>query len=197
MSPPSLSLRSPTRAATRDIAEAVAATLQPGDLVSLTGELGAGKTSLVQGLAAAMGVREPVRSPSFLLRRDYVGRLPSDPAVDVGLTHIDVYRIDTLHEVLELGIDEPDAARRVTVVEWGDAVRPLLGDHLEVELTLPDLDGPAPDGSAPHGSAPPGGNPSPEDDGDEPRALVVRLHGPAWCSRMDALRAATSPWSAP
>lgn len=192
MSPPSLSLRSPSRAATRDIAEAVAATLQPGDLLALTGELGAGKTSLVQGLAAAMSVREPVRSPSFLLRRDYVGRLPSDPAVDVGLTHIDVYRVNTLHEVLELGIDEPDAARRVTVVEWGDAVRPLLGDHLEVELTLPDLDGPALNGSAPGGD-----DPNPGGDGDEPRALVLRLHGPAWCSRMDALRAATSPWSAP
>lgn len=113
---------------TRALAAAVAATLRGGDVVALAGELGAGKTCFVQGAAAALGVTQRVTSPTFTLVRVYRG--------DLEVVHVDVYRLDRLHEVDELGDDlvGPD---RVTFVEWGDAVAAVLPpDRLEVELLL-------------------------------------------------------------
>src|SRR5688572_23076479 len=85
-------------AETRRLAATVAGALRAGDVVALTGELGAGKTCFVQGAAAALGVTERVTSPSFLLRRDYHGDLP--------LVHLDVYRLERLQDVIDLGIDD-------------------------------------------------------------------------------------------
>lgn len=115
-----LSLRVNTRSAqeTRILGTALAALLFPGDLVSLTGELGAGKTVFVQGLVTALGVEGPVTSPSFTLVHEYEARYP--------IVHIDVYRLDSFQEVLDLGFEElldPDA---IVLLEWGDAVEPLL-----------------------------------------------------------------------
>ncbi|QBI20581.1 tRNA (adenosine(37)-N6)-threonylcarbamoyltransferase complex ATPase subunit type 1 TsaE [Egibacter rhizosphaerae] len=154
---------------TRRFAAALAGLLEPGDLVSLTGELGAGKTCVAQGVAAALGVTEPVTSPSFLLRRDYAGRVP--------LVHLDVYRLETLEEVLDTGwLDAADEA--VVLVEWGDAVQPLLpADHVEVELALAD----------------PASVPS-ELGAPEPRRVRVRAHGPRWAARRDELHAVLAPW---
>jgi tRNA threonylcarbamoyladenosine biosynthesis protein TsaE len=122
---------------TRAIAAAVAALLEPGDVVALSGELGAGKTVFVQGAAAALGIGDRVTSPTFVLVRSYHdGRLP--------LVHCDVYRLETLQDVLDLG-DEVLTPEGVTFIEWGDAIAPLLPeDRFEVELTLADVD--APDG---------------------------------------------------
>jgi tRNA threonylcarbamoyladenosine biosynthesis protein TsaE len=127
-----LSLRTTDAADTRQLGAVVGMALRPGDVLALTGELGAGKTVFVQGAAMALGVTERVTSPSFLLRRDYRGRVP--------VVHLDVYRLETFGEVADLGLDELFDGGCVTFVEWGDAVRPLLpGDHLEVELIWHDL----------------------------------------------------------
>jgi tRNA threonylcarbamoyladenosine biosynthesis protein TsaE len=119
---------------TRRIGAALGALLRPGDVVLLTGELGAGKTALVQGAAAALGVREPVTSPTFVLVRDYEGRVP--------VHHVDVYRLDHLQEVIDLGFEEMVDSGAVTFVEWGDDVLPLVpASHLRIEIaTDPSTD---------------------------------------------------------
>jgi tRNA threonylcarbamoyladenosine biosynthesis protein TsaE len=159
--PAHLTLRSARPGDTRAIARAVAAALRPGDVVSLSGELGAGKTVFVQGVAEEFGVTERVTSPTFVLVRTYPGgRLP--------IVHCDVYRLDTLHHVLDLGDDvlAPDV---VTLIEWGDAIGPLLPEErLEVELTL--ADGPDPD-------------------------RLVRLHACGrFADRLPAVAASCAPW---
>ena len=178
-----LTLRSDAPEVTQAMAGAVAAHLQPGDLVALTGELGAGKTCFVQGAASALGVAERVKSPSFMLRRDYEGR--------IGITHLDVYRLETLDEVRDLGHDDPGQEQRVTFIEWGDAIRPLLpADHLEVELRLPEI---APNGRKPTASL---RGEVTDEAAIEPRTVVLRAHGPAWLRRLDALRDDCAGWVA-
>ncbi len=126
-----LTLRTSSPEHTRALAAATAGVLRPGDVVSLGGELGAGKTSFVQGVAAALGVRRRVTSPTFTLVRRYEG--------DVSLVHVDVYRLDRLQEVMELGEETLLGPDEVTFVEWGDTVKGLLPlDRLEVMLTLGD-----------------------------------------------------------
>lgn len=123
-----LQLRSDEPDRTRAIGEALADAFRPGDVVSLTGELGAGKTCLVQGIARGLDIDVRITSPTFLLVKQYEGRLP--------VVHCDVYRLGRLQDVLDLGDDvmSPDA---LTLVEWGDAIEQLLPpDHLEVEITL-------------------------------------------------------------
>lgn len=112
---------------TRHLAAAVATVLAPGDVVVLAGGLGSGKTTFVQGLAGGLDVDDTVVSPTFTLARAYDGRLR--------LVHVDVYRLESVHELYDLGLDElADGA--VLAVEWGDVVREYLGpDHLEVRLT--------------------------------------------------------------
>jgi len=144
---------------TRSLGEAVAAQLRPGDVVSLSGELGAGKTCFVQGAARGLGVTSRVTSPTFTLVRPYDG--------DIGVVHVDVYRLNQLHEFEDLG-DEVLDPERVTFVEWGDAVARLLPpDRLEVELRwLED---------------------------DTEREVSFRCHG-AWGSRESSLTGALAPW---
>jgi tRNA threonylcarbamoyladenosine biosynthesis protein TsaE len=112
---------------TRRVAHAVATLCGPGDVVVLAGGLGSGKTTFVQGLAAGLDVTETVVSPTFTLARTYDGRLR--------LVHVDVYRLESAHELYDLGLDDlADGA--VLVVEWGDVVADYLGpDRLEVRLT--------------------------------------------------------------
>jgi len=118
---------------TRSLAAEVAALARPGDLVLLAGDLGAGKTSFVQGFARALGVEEPVTSPTFVLVHGYEGLLP--------IIHIDAYRLDHLQELVDLGIAELLDGGGVTLIEWGDAVLPALpSEFLEVRLELGDGD---------------------------------------------------------
>jgi tRNA threonylcarbamoyladenosine biosynthesis protein TsaE len=150
---------------TRSLAAEVAALAMPGDLVVLAGDLGTGKTAFAQGFAKGLGVEEPVTSPAFVLVRTYEGRLP--------LVHLDVYRLDHMQELVDLGISELLDEGAVTLVEWGDAVTPALpADFLEVRLEAPD--GPV----------------------DE-RRLSLRSVGPAWPPRAAALRRALTRWTAP
>ena len=112
---------------TRTIGRAIASLLRAGDVVVVAGELGAGKTTFTQGLAAGLGVTDPVVSPTFTLAREYEGRLR--------LVHVDLYRLDRAQEVLDLGLEDV-ADGAVLVVEWGDiAVAYLTSEHLEVRLT--------------------------------------------------------------
>ena len=120
-------LRTSSVAGTRAVAAALAPLVRVGDCVVLAGDMGAGKTAFVQGLAAALDVTEPVTSPTFTLVHTYrTGRLR--------LHHVDVYRLDRLGEVEDLGLAEllDDGA---VFVEWGDAVRDALpADRLEIGL---------------------------------------------------------------
>lgn len=164
---------------TRAVAQVVAGVVVGGDVIALTGELGAGKTCFVQGAAAALGVTERVTSPSFLLRKDYRGRLD--------VMHLDVYRLETLQQALEIGFDDALAGEGVAFVEWGDAMAPLLPpDHLEVELRLPPLD--------PELGLPPADAGSPAADGAEPRTVTLRAHGHGWTRRLAEMEPALRRW---
>src|SRR4051795_1707555 len=111
----------------------LAEVLRAGDLVVLTGGLGAGKTTLVQGIGAALGVTSPVTSPTFVISRVHRGgRLP--------LVHVDAYRLGGVADVDDLDLDA-STEESVTVVEWGQGlVEQLADEHLEVRLDRRDDD---------------------------------------------------------
>ena len=127
-----LVLRAADETATKAIGAALANILEPGDVVGLTGDLGAGKTRFVQGAAAALDVEDPVVSPTFMLVREYEGRVP--------VHHLDAYRLSGAAELEDLGIDEVLPADAVAFVEWADRVVDALPESwLELALhTRPD-----------------------------------------------------------
>src|ERR1700752_2285713 len=111
---------------TEAIARVVSEHVLGGDVVLLAGDLGAGKTVFARGLAHGLGVEAPVVSPTFTLAREYRGR--------VRVVHADVYRLDHVRELADLGFDDMDDDT-VTIVEWGDVVSGAFGiDRLEVRL---------------------------------------------------------------
>jgi len=114
----------------RDLGRRLAALLRPGDLVILAGPLGAGKTTLVQGIGAGLGVRGPVTSPTFVIARLHPVVAGPGPA----LVHADAYRLGSIGEVDDLDLDT-DAASAVTVVEWGSGLAEgLAEDRLEISI---------------------------------------------------------------
>jgi len=116
----------PTVADTQALGARLAGTLRAGDLIVLIGPLGAGKTALVQGIGAGLGVRGAVVSPTFVIARVHRGRLP--------LVHVDAYRLGSLDEVDDLDLDV-DMADAVTVVEWGSGlVEQLAEARLEIVI---------------------------------------------------------------
>ena len=118
---------------TRALAAELAAVARPGDLLLLAGDLGAGKTTFVQGFSRALGVEEPVTSPTFVIVHTYQGAFP--------IVHVDAYRLERLQELLDLGLGELLDHEGVTLIEWGDAVIPALPpEFLEVRLELGDDD---------------------------------------------------------
>jgi len=121
----------PTAAQMRGLGRRLAALLTTGDLVVLTGPLGAGKTTLVQGIGEGLGVRGPVTSPTFVIARVH-------PSLNGGpdLVHADAYRLGGRAEVDDLDLDA-DLERSVTVVEWGEGlVEELADSHLEVTIAM-------------------------------------------------------------
>lgn len=149
---------------TRDLASAVSALARPGDVVVLAGDLGAGKTAFVQGFGRGMGVEDRITSPTFTLVHVYeTGRLP--------VHHLDAYRLDQMSEALDLGLAEMLDDGGVVLIEWGDAIFPVLPhDLLEVRLTFGT--------------------------GDDDRMLALRAVGPGWAARLDALAGVLTPWAA-
>ncbi len=119
----------------RDLGQRLATRLRAGDLVILAGPLGAGKTTLVQGIGAGLGVRGPVTSPTFVIARVHPVAAGPGPA----LVHADAYRLGSIGEVDDLDLDT-DAAGAVTVVEWGAGLAAgLAEDRLEISIE-PDSD---------------------------------------------------------
>ncbi len=158
-----IELRAETPEDTRAVGEAIASVLSAGDTVALTGDLGAGKTTFVQGAARGLGVTGTVVSPTFTLVREYRGRLP--------VYHVDVYRLDRVQEVIDLGFAEISDGEGVVFVEWGDAIEALLSEsRLEVRLTTPE--------------------------GGEARRLVIAGSGRAWDARWERLERLLEPWGA-
>ena len=122
-----MTIRTGSPDATRAVAAAIGSLLEPGDVVALVGDLGAGKTAFAQGLAHGLGVAGPVTSPTFTIVQEYEGR--------VRVAHVDVYRLDTLQDLYDLGWDELIDDGRVTIVEWGDLIAHALpADHLVVRI---------------------------------------------------------------
>jgi tRNA threonylcarbamoyladenosine biosynthesis protein TsaE len=141
-------------AETLAVAEAVGALLRPGDVVVLAGDLGTGKTTFARGVARSLGVTGPVVSPTFTIVREYEGR--------VRLLHVDVYRLERIQDLHDVGFEEMVGDDAVTLVEWGDVVAALLPrERLEVRLAA--------------GA------------GDDDRVVTLVPQGPSWLVRADAL----------
>src|SRR5688500_8410247 len=149
-----IEIETETAERTRELGEALASLLQPRDTLVLTGDLGAGKTTLVQGIGRGLGVEDHVASPTFTLVKEYAGSLD--------VAHVDVYRLERVQDVVDLGLDELGGPDRVLLVEWGDAVQELLPeDRLRVELTTGT--------------------------DDDARRIVLTPHGRSWALRWERL----------
>lgn len=147
---------------TAALAAALADRTAGGDLLVLTGDLGAGKTAFTKAYAAALGVTALVTSPTFTMANRYEGRLI--------VNHLDAYRLDGLRDVHDLGLDELITDDAVTVIEWGDTIAPVLpGDRLEVALTIP----------------------ADADRADDDRVITVSALGDSWRARLDGLQVAS------
>ena len=163
---------------TKALAAALAELARPGDLILLAGELGAGKTAFAQGFGRAMGVTEPITSPTFTLVHSYDTGGPT-------LHHADMYRLEQLAEVADLALGELAEFDGIVLIEWGDVVSARLGEHLEVRLVTPDPD------------------PDPESDDDAgvgvpmTRDIIVTPGGAQWAARWELLERAVAPWRAP
>ncbi len=113
---------------TEALGRALAARLQPGDVIAYTGDLGAGKTALTRGIAAGLGIEEPVLSPTYTIVNEYrSGRLP--------LFHFDLYRIGSEDELFEIGWEDYLAQGGVCAVEWSENVPELLNGALHIAIS--------------------------------------------------------------
>ncbi len=136
------------------LAVSLAEAAEAGDVLVLVGDLGAGKTAFSKAYGKALGVDEPMTSPTFTLAREYQGRLT--------LHHLDVYRLEMMAEVLDLDLPELLDSGGVVLIEWGDAIMPMLPrDFLEVRFTFGE--------------------------GDDDRTITLTPIGPRWCARQDLL----------
>ncbi len=148
---------------THELAAAIASVVQTRDLVLLVGEMGAGKTTFTQGFGKALGIEEPITSPTFVLLRSYKGSM--------AMHHVDIYRLEHLQEVIDLGLMELLDEGGVALVEWGDLATPVLPrDFLELRLSVDSED-------------------------DEARLIELKCVGPSWMGRTEALRNALSAWT--
>ena len=148
---------------TRELAAAIGPFVRTGDIVLLAGELGAGKTCFTQGFGRSLGVSEQITSPTFTLMHPYEGS-------SLRLLHADVYRLDHLQEIVDLGITELVDEDSVAVIEWGDMAEPVLPkDFLEVRITYGDV--------------------------DDVRHLELRTVGASWAARTTALQRALERWT--
>ncbi len=124
-----VSRRLPTADDTRDLGRALGRVLRGGDLVVLTGDLGAGKTTLTQGVAEGLGVRVPITSPTFVIARVHPSLIGGPD-----LVHVDAYRLGGAAELDDLDLDA-SLEESVTVVEWGHGMAEQLAEDL-LEIVL-------------------------------------------------------------
>ena len=157
----------PDVATTQRLAERLGALLRAGDLVLLTGGLGAGKTTFTQGLALGLRVRGPITSPTFVVSREHPSLVGGPP-----LVHVDAYRLQGSAELDDLDLDA-ELAEAVTVVEWGHGLAEALSEDY-LELTLDRAGEPGGAGDEPGGSG--------EEPGDVPRTILARGHGARWAA---------------
>lgn len=149
---------------TAAIATVIADVLEPGDVLVLGGDLGAGKTTFTKALGKALGIDEPITSPTFTLAQQYDGgRLT--------MHHLDVYRLDSIDEVIDLALPELFESGGVVVIEWGDTIAPALpARYLLLRFGFGD--------------------------GDDDREISFTAIGPAWQSRIqDIERARGDRWT--
>ncbi len=177
---------------TRALAAALAGCLIDGDLLVLTGELGAGKTCFTQGLGAGLGVVGPVTSPTFVIAAVYRGRLT--------LNHLDAYRIDPGDDAGDLDLPEL-LERGVTVIEWGERLVDLLpSDHLAIDIAYGDEVDLSSSVGTGHGTADGGADDGSDDLADdvaEPgRSIRLSASGPRWADRLDGIAEVLGPWRA-
>jgi tRNA threonylcarbamoyladenosine biosynthesis protein TsaE len=166
----------PGAAAMRQFGRRLAGVLCPGDLLVLSGPLGAGKTTLVQGIGDGLDVRGPITSPTFVIARVH-------PSLHGGpdLVHADAYRLGSRLEVDDLDLDA-DLDHAVTVVEWGEGLVEILAtDRLHVSIRWAATDGRDDE---------PGDADGP---GDEPRLLTLTGYGPRWLASAEQLRLIADP----
>jgi tRNA threonylcarbamoyladenosine biosynthesis protein TsaE len=160
-----IDLRSDSVATTHAIAGVIAGLVRPRDIIVLAGDMGAGKTAFTVGFTRALGVSEEdqVSSPTFTLVHSYnSGRIP--------VLHADLYRLNSMGEVADLGLREQVDLGAVALVEWGDVAADVLGDSLTIEL-------------------------SHDEDDDDARDIVISVEGHGWDTRWDKLRESLRQWS--
>ena len=154
----SLAITSRSPEETRILGASLAPVLLPGDVISLNGDLGAGKTVFVQGLATALGTVRRVTSPAFTIVHEYEARWP--------ILHIDVYRLNSYQEVIDLGFEELLDPGAILLVEWGEAVAPLLPRrYLEIDMRRP-----------------------PGPDTDDLREITFHPRGVDWARKLESMR---------
>lgn len=168
------------RAGVAELAAAIGAAATPGDVLVLTGNLGAGKTTFTQFLARSLDVRGRVSSPTFVIAREHPPR-----GTGPGLVHVDAYRLSGAAEFDDLGLDS-SLDESVTVVEWGRGLAENLGDHLDVEILRPDEAAAASDHPDNLDAATHCGDDADVPD-DEPRVVTLTAHGPGWAGRLASL----------
>ena len=160
-----IDLRSDSVATTHAIAGVIAGLVRPRDIIVLAGDMGAGKTAFTVGFTRALGVSEDdqVSSPTFTLVHSYnSGRIP--------VLHADLYRLNSMAEVADLGLREQVDLGAVALVEWGDVAADVIGDSLTIEL-------------------------SHDEDDDDARDIVISVEGHGWDTRWDKLRESLRQWS--
>jgi tRNA threonylcarbamoyladenosine biosynthesis protein TsaE len=160
-----IDLRSDSVATTHAIAGVIAGLVRPRDIIVLAGDMGAGKTAFTVGFTRALGVSEDdqVSSPTFTLVHSYnSGRIP--------VLHADLYRLNSLAEVVDLGLREQVDLGAVALVEWGDVASDVIGDSLTIDL-------------------------SHDEDDDDARDIVISVEGHGWDTRWDKLRDSLREWS--
>ena len=173
MSPIALVARTSSVDDTRDLAASLAELARPSDILVLVGDLGAGKTAFTQGFGRGLGIDEQITSPTFALVQSYTGRLD--------LYHLDVYRLDQVAEAVDLGLSELLDDGSVTVIEWGDAIAPVLPhDYLEVHLRFVEPDAAVSDAE--------------EAALTDSRLVELVPVGPRWSARVRAMSAAVARW---
>lgn len=171
---------------TSALALRLAGLLEAGDLLVLSGELGAGKTTFTQGLGEGLGVRAGIISPTFVLVRIHPN-LPDGPRPGgPDLVHVDAYRLGSAAEIDDIDL-ENTMDSSVTVVEWGrDRVEHLSESRLEIDLHRAiGLAGSGLGGAASAAGTLPDTLDFEEDDTDEPRTIVMRGYGPRWRTAPD------------